>query len=256
MTIAALMLSGLSSYDRARACVESWLPTFDWWHIHSYAPDPQGTLPITKVGTREGPRSCFLKRIMGMAMARTYADFNFLDQRLRTDWFHFCSDDNYVWRQNLEDVLIKHDPEAWSLIGGHTNVLKIADGTMVRYPSGGGGYSLSRAALDHFVLNMPAIYEEWIKASNNDDIEDAFIGWACARLGIPYYETPGFYGCNPGLPGIERRACERGCVAIEKPISFHYMTADQMRTLHAMSQTDSANHPDRKISSAEKFAGS
>lgn len=241
MTIAALMLSGLSSYDRARVCCETWLKDFDWYQIHSFAPDPLGTLPITEVGDREGPRSCFLKRIMGLAMARIAADFN----HGGTQWFFCCSDDNWVWRESLEKALWIHswdkdDPEKWNpkrpiFVGGHTNELCIADGTLVRYPSGGAGYALNRAALNLIVLNMPIIHHEWMKRSNNDDVEDAFIGWACEKLGIPYCETPGFFGCNPGRPsiGVAERRCERQCVAIENPISFHYITAEQMRLFHA-----------------------
>lgn len=234
MKIAALMLSGLSSYDRAKAACETWLTDFEWFQIHSFA--PAHDLPITRVGTREGPRSCFEKRLMGLEQVRESEPHSF-------DWYLCCSDDNWIWRENLERCFWIHswdkaDNTKWKtsmplLVGGHSNTLRIADGTVVTYPSGGAGYCLNRPALDLMVGNLGRLRKVWAVKSNNDDIEDAFMGWAAAELGIPYLETPGFYGCNPGLPGIERRACERGCVAIERPISFHYITADQMRALRA-----------------------
>lgn len=219
------MLSGLSSYERARAAVETWGKDFDILEVHSFTPCDD--LPLRIVGTREGPRSCFEKRLDGLKLVASLPE--------QADWYLACSDDNYVWRENLEDVL--WPGVAPVLVGGHTNQLRIHDGTAVTYPSGGAGYCLNQSALELVVKSLPDLRAEWSRGSNNDDTEDIFIGWAAARLSIPYFETPGFYGCNPGRPeiGVEERRCERQCVAIENPISFHYVTVEQMRMFHAES---------------------
>lgn len=230
MTIAALMLSGLSSYERAKAACETWGRDFAALQIHSFSPSPDEEFNalIKRVGLREGPRSCFEKRLNGLVEAH---------DMIRTDWYLCASDDCFVWKENLEWCLdcwekylppgdLKWNPKRPMLVGGHTNKLRIADGTIVTYPSGGAGYVLNRAALSLVVGNLGRLRAVWAVKSNNDDIEDAFMGWACQELKIPYLETPGFYGCNPLKGG-----CERGCVMIERPISIHYCTGEQMREI-------------------------
>lgn len=220
MTIAALMLSGLSSYDRARVACDTWGKDFEILEVHSFATETD--LPLRICGIREGPRSCFLKRLCGLPQA--------LVAWPEADWFLCGSDDAYFWRENLERVLAKIDSTKWVLVGGHTNKLRIANGTIVTYPSGGAGYVLSRPALDLIVCCMRHhdLVGQWNAASNGDDVEDAFIGFSAEKLNIPYLETPGFFGCNPLLGN-----CERGCVMPEKPISIHYATVEQMRSIRA-----------------------
>jgi len=217
MKIAALMLSGLSSYDRARVCVETWLQDFDYFQIHSFTPCA-GLPNLWLTGEREGPRSCFKKRLNGLDAA--------LHTEMDADWYLCCSDDNYVWRENLEAALQVYENVQYPLIvGGHAFDLRIADGTRVHYPSGGGGYVLNQRALEDLVANLEHLLKRWAVASNNDDIEDVFMGWACKMLKIPFVEVPQFFGCNP---------MDGSCHTLDqvmKPITFHYVKAEQMMDL-------------------------
>jgi hypothetical protein len=219
MTIAALMLSGLSSYARAKVACQTWGRDFDILEVHSFTACDD--LPIVRVGRREGPRSCFDKRLDGLVA----------QSEQRADWYLCCSDDNYVWRTNLEAALRQFDSSRWQIIGGHSGKLKIADGTTVIYPSGGAGYVMSWAALDLILCAMRHhdLVGQWNASSNNDDVEDVFIGWAADQLSIPFVELAGFYGCNP---------MDAKCHTLEQamqqpPLSFHYVSGDQMRLLHS-----------------------
>lgn len=215
------MLSGEAFYEtRAKACFETWLPTFDSFQIHSFA--PCDFLPITQAGEREGEGSCFLKRIMGLAMAPV------------ADWFLCCSDDNYVWADNLRAALADLPTDKPAIVGafvlnprtGEKNSFVLPDGSTVFFPSGGAGYCLNRAALDAVVMNMPTLFNDWRELSNGNESEDVFIGWAASKLGFETIDNPAFHPSNPEHG--------RGLnVPAGKVISLHWCAADLIRELHA-----------------------
>src|SRR5262245_46535881 len=104
MKIAALMLTGADFYEgRTKACFETWLPKFDAFQIHSFA--PCDFLPITTVGNSEGPGSCFDKRLDGLKVAPD------------ADWYLCCSCDNYIWADNLRAALEKIPTDKPAIVG-------------------------------------------------------------------------------------------------------------------------------------------
>lgn len=207
------MLSGEAFYEtRARACFETWLPSFDSFQIHSFAPCE--FLPITKVGTREGEGSCFDKRYDGLKAAPD------------ADWYFCCSDDNYVWADNLRAELAGHPTDAPVIVGsacGYT--FAMPDGSLLPFPSGGAGYCLNRPAREAIIKNFDSLREEWGRLSGGKFLEDVFIGWASVLLGFKHIESKALSPSNP----------ERGCafeVEPEKLISLHHLDADKIRELH------------------------
>jgi glycosyltransferase involved in cell wall biosynthesis len=217
MKIAALMLSGSDFYaTRAKACFETWLQGFDAFQIHSF--EPCDFLPITQVGSRDGEGSCFDKRMGGLKAAPD------------ADWFLCCSDDNYVWADNLRAALSQVPTDKPAIVGafvlnpqdGTKLSATLASGSQVFFPSGGAGYCLNKAALDLIVLNMPTLQSEW---GSNPEGEDVFIGWAADKLEIEKIDNPAFHPSNPEQG--------RGLnVPADKVISLHWLTENQIRALH------------------------
>jgi glycosyltransferase involved in cell wall biosynthesis len=213
MKIAALMLTGSDFYEtRAKACFETWLPTFDEFQIHSFT--PCDFLPITQVGTREGVGSCFDKRLDGLRVAPD------------ADWYLCCSCDNYVWAENLRAELATLPTDSPAILGSASDYsFAMPDGSLVPFQSGGAGYCLNRAALLILLSKLPELLEEWKTISGGNEAEDVFMGWASGKLG---FRTFGSKALNPSHP-------ENGYpldVEPEKVISLHHLDADQIRALH------------------------
>lgn len=222
MKIAGLMTTGEVYYaDRARACYETWLPEFDGFQIHSFA--PCDFLPITQVGIREGYRSCWDKRHDGFRAAlAAFPDF---------EWFCFFGCDNYVWvdrlRALLADVNTRHGQP--TLVGARPKFnFKLFNGTTGTYPSGGAGYCLNRSALKMIVAELEPLRARWRSASNNDNTEDIFMGWAVERLRIQFLAYPQFHPGNPGptAPGFNTA------------VTYHYVMPDEVRRLHDSYSTE------------------
>jgi hypothetical protein len=217
MKIAGLMTTGEAYYaDRARACFETWLPEFDGFQIHSFA--PCDFLPITWVGIREGYRSCWDKRHDGFrATLKAFPDF---------DWFCFFGCDNYVWVDRLRALLADVNPRHGrpTLVGAEPKFkFTLHNGWRGTYPSGGAGYCLNRPALRMIVSDLEPLRARWAGASNNDDTEDIFMGWTVDRLRIPFLAYPQFHPGNPGpaFPGFS------------SAVSYHYVMPDEVREIHA-----------------------
>lgn len=212
------MLSGEAFYARAKACFETWLPPFDSFQIQSFA--PCDFLPITKVGSRDGEGSCFEKRLDGIKAAP------------EADWYLCCSDDNYVWADNLRAAL-SDIPDEPALVGAFVLDPRIGTrfsqmlpgGGEVFFPSGGAGYCLNQSAMSLLTRNLDALREEWLSVSGGNESEDVFMGWAADKLGIEKIDNPTFHPSNPEHGrGLNTPA--------GKVISLHWLTEKQIRELH------------------------
>jgi len=209
------LMSGKKYYDRARACRETWLSDFEKFYIFSETPDD--SVPITPIrNAGEDWHSHRAKRYLGLVHA--------LNTSPNAQWFLCVACDNFVFRDGLKSLMEKLENVTDPVyIGGHTGNYR--EFLNVPFASGGGGYLINRKAAILLVQDLRLC----LTLTETEDVTTAII---FRVLGVPYYQYPGFHGCNPE---------KRECCTVEDPfaqstITYHYMQEEDIRRLWSETQ--------------------
>eukprot|EP00927_Polykrikos_kofoidii_P067788 TRINITY_DN63232_c0_g1_i1.p1 TRINITY_DN63232_c0_g1~~TRINITY_DN63232_c0_g1_i1.p1 ORF type:complete len:342 (+),score=48.46 TRINITY_DN63232_c0_g1_i1:220-1245(+) len=147
---------------------------------------------------------------------------------LQVSWLVLVGDDNYVFVDNLESELRRHDPNVPVIIG--------IKGCAYKYCAigglcGGGGQIFSRAMLQLMVSPNPSdFFEEHHSAAASvgmwGDVASCVV--ASKRHGQINGGVRGFYGW-PLLPQQQLAAMT---IVQPLPLTFHYMNAESMARTH------------------------
>jgi len=179
--------------------------------------------------------------------------------KLGADWVVVLGSDNYVFPRNLEQRLAREDPKEAQMLGLFgCGMDEAGNGAFCEDHKmgacGGGGYVLSRGALDAMVgkgdgASQSFIQESMETAANVSSYwSDQATSCVARRHGVKQVDLEGLYpwrSCpdepsNPATP----RFCEFNPECYRKkigstnpkPISFHYMGPNEMRIVHSMKQ--------------------
>ncbi|CAH1795305.1 unnamed protein product [Owenia fusiformis] len=116
--------------------------------------------------------------------AKTIAGFKYVYENYRNDydWFFKTDDDTYVIVENLRYLLSHYHSTQSVYIGHHFDNVEIAN--KAGYMSGGGGYALSKAALEQFVTVGVNESHPLALCRRDYGAEDAAIGRCMNKLGI------------------------------------------------------------------------
>ena len=162
------------------------------------------------------------------------------DVRATTDWLLVADDDTYVFFPNLLAALISYTVD-WPYIIGRGMVFEAG-----RYLSGGAGYVLSRAAIDRVCGSV----DTFIRHHWRSYASDVNMGLFMSSLNITMVSLDGFYphrfasgmndeAHNPG--GLRTAPDFSGKIAeteVDRPLTHHNVSPDQMRKLHAQDNMD------------------
>eukprot|EP00929_Paragymnodinium_shiwhaense_P002757 TRINITY_DN103041_c0_g1_i1.p2 TRINITY_DN103041_c0_g1~~TRINITY_DN103041_c0_g1_i1.p2 ORF type:complete len:321 (+),score=92.61 TRINITY_DN103041_c0_g1_i1:89-1051(+) len=146
------------------------------------------------------------------------------------DWLVILGEDNYVDTKGLENRLAfakSDEPTVLGLVGDRTDTQFCPE--MSQQLFGGGGYALNKAAL-HKLLNSGQEELRSEYASGSGLQGDTVTSCALTRRGISFADLPGMVGA--------RIMTEKSLLALTKkgPFTYHYLTPDAMRWLHATLQ--------------------
>ena len=219
--IVTSLQTGLAYYPRAKVCTETWLNNdLSPYYIHSSTPCDY--LPITIVpGAGEGYPSATPKRLGGLKqMISDHPD---------AEWFYQASCDNYVFTKRLMALLDELGTTSEPMyVGGDVCGHLSVGSQRLTYASGGATYLLNNAAAHLLAPELDTLMSQLPE----HPFEDALVGWKLQALGVkPTLYSDKFYGCNPfrGHCGNHGAAPRKGIV---NPISFHYLSADEIQRVH------------------------
>ena len=158
--------------------------------------------------------------------------------RAATDWPLVADDDTYVFVINLISALVPFSME-WPYAMGR---MQLADG--VYYPSGGAGYILSRAAIGRICDSI----DTFIPRHWRSYYSDINLGDYLSSLKIATISMDGFYPSfglkdpvrNPrGMRFAPDSSGEKDVMEMDiaRPLTYHYVSPEQMTSLHANSST-------------------
>jgi len=167
---------------------------------------------------------------------------------LGADWVVVVGSDNYVFPRHMEERLAREnaaDPQILAIFGcGAGEYCEDHKGGLC----GGGGYAISRGALDKMVGQAPKASHNFIQESM-DTAKSVCGYWSdqvtsciARRRGVKEVQLEGLYAwqlCSPGVwacdfnPSIYRN---KMLSSSPKALTFHYITPDVMRTIHKMAK--------------------
>lgn len=168
-------------------------------------------------------------------------------------WYFVCGDDTFLYKEISEEMLSKFDSQQELYVGGHCGTLKNLLKEEYReevkhdyYPSGGPGFFISHGLMKKIINDMTDIIELWrktceIKTNQNYLFaSDAGFGYAMSQMyDIPITTLCEIYtGCTL-TDGFYNFMADRyphtntlfTSVLIDKPISYHYVTIQDMYRL-------------------------
>lgn len=161
------------------------------------------------------------------------------------EWFVMIDDDTYVFLDNLQTFLKKHDPNKNHYFGS-ANMFEGCDGVSVLgeggplFAHGGSGIVLSRNALK----TMMGIVEKCIIKYKNCWAGDIRLALCLRDAGILVEDSRLFHGNPPS----ENMNFDDPCI---KPITFHHLHINQIQELYKLEVETKKNHGKVKM---EHFA--
>jgi len=164
---------------------------------------------------------------------------------LGADWVIVVGSDNYVFPRSLEKRLKLENPRKAQILG----IYGCGDGQFCEDHKsglcGGGGYAISRGALDEMVGKGKSASQDFIQESMHTAStvggywSDQVTSCIARRHGVKEVQLEGLYGwklCPEGKTdcSFDEEIYKERIMALPKPLTFHYMKPDAMRRLHEM----------------------
>ncbi len=140
-----------------------------------------------------------------------------------TDWIFMCDDDTLVYVAYLEEFLSFQDPNRNVCFG---QLLQLSpELPEFRYPSGGAGYALSRAAC--------ALLRPLLSDCKMLTWSDVTIGLCLMQLGTELIDLPGLHLCPPNQIDPKRVLRNIGHNRTH-PLTFHWIQPEEMVRLYEL----------------------
>lgn len=165
---------------------------------------------------------------------------------LGADWVVVVGSDNYVFPRNVEERLQSESPDKAQILG----IFGCGGGKFCEDHKsglcGGGGYAISRGALDKMVgkakdASHKFIQESMITASTVSGYwSDQVTACIARRRGVEEVQLAGLYGwrlCQPGVmscPFDEAVYRKKILSSSPKSLTFHYIMPNEMHKIHEM----------------------
>lgn len=152
------------------------------------------------------------------------------------DWLMVLGEDNYVDTLSLEQQLTHaktSEPMVLGMIGKNSN-LKTFCPQFPKQLFGGGGYALNKAALQKLFSDGQEVVRAEYKGSSWVRYGDLVTSCALQRRGIALTKMRGL------VPSLIMAEHQLEALIKKKPLTYHYMTPESMRWVHAMLMRKSA----------------
>eukprot|EP00927_Polykrikos_kofoidii_P005195 TRINITY_DN12073_c0_g2_i1.p1 TRINITY_DN12073_c0_g2~~TRINITY_DN12073_c0_g2_i1.p1 ORF type:complete len:375 (+),score=32.94 TRINITY_DN12073_c0_g2_i1:57-1181(+) len=148
------------------------------------------------------------------------------------DWLFIVGEDNYVNTNELEKRLMSHSttapkqPVVLGIMGCEMDSKLCPDASGMPSICGGGGYALNRPALEAFMsIGSAKLRSEYLKGSGlQGDMNTACVA---RRRSVDLVEMAGLVGARI----MDLR--QLNDLILHEPLTYHYMTPQTMRWLHA-----------------------
>ncbi|KAF6027554.1 hypothetical protein EB796_014135 [Bugula neritina] len=163
---------------------------------------------VSKVETEEGRQHLTAKTMH----AFKYVYDNYFD---KADWFMKADDDTFAIMENLRYFLADKNPMDPVYYGHHFKTIVKPQG----YYSGGGGYVLSKEALQRFADKG---FHQNLVCREDGGAEDAEFG-KCTHIHGGYPNWYLIYDSHGARHGVDKVS--------DYPITFHYVSPEEMRSL-------------------------
>jgi len=157
------------------------------------------------------------------------------------DWVIVAGSDNYVFPRNLEQRLESEDSKKAQILGIYGCGGDFCEDHKTGL-CGGGGYAISRRALDKMVgqgasASMDFIQESMHTASTVSGYwSDQVTSCIARRNGVKEVDLPGLYGWRLGPEdSFDEETYKTKIMATDpKPFTFHYVHPHEMHQLHKL----------------------
>jgi len=220
--IAIGVMTSVNLKHRYTACMNTWGKDFD--HVYYFGGVESGSDIIKLENVGEDYRSALEKQFLGLKYM--------YEQPENHQWFFICGCDTFLYKDNLVEMISQFDPNEELFIGGHCgsfrNLYRFQTDCDL-FPSGGGGFFISRKLMDKIYGKIDSFIQEWFSICLTHfsgvhpaagDVAITYFLWK--HFGIKVTVVEGFYGLQP----------ENYSYIVPKPLTFHYISPQQMHQLY------------------------
>lgn len=207
--------------DRYTACMNTWANDFD--NIHFFGGNQtkeEGLVKISEAG--EDWNSFFLKQQLGLKYL--------YEMNSKSDWYGLFSCDNVIYKNNLYELLSKHDETQHIILCQTYGRVINMDGLDFEIFAGGAGFLLSNSLMKKIYPLIDSFNEEWINNYRNGNLFQNC--YACGDIAMSFFLKK-HLGVNlTHVDGLYSQPPSFYKKVIDNPISFHYIKPHEMKSIY------------------------